>query len=703
MVRDGETRAKTVHELSSNSFNRSPDGSVFTHDLKTVFSIMIISLSLDDSPKNKTSKLFQFGKTSHPYTFLLSQAVEMLKNLTMTVEMNSTSIHISYAIKPELGFQLVRSFMEAKLLHTPADRTRSRPKDGILLQPTAKGVAVACEHARNMALKDLPPILTSNFNSMSLFKFERNSMDDSIIHSEYFITLLFTKLMGPRPNVWSPKNPTEKLPKLSSLLENRNEDVFTFENISFDQLLQNECQNTKDTKNDQSVEHNSSLDISPEQLEDENRVSPFAHKFFSNPDSDSHVQYYVSDCGMRLFKDKSFGKKETVVDYCFTTKALWQWLMECTDIMYPREAVSIAALFLKHGLIVPIMHPPSQNSKKKFIISKNCYYTMSKGGWDIIQWSPSDPPKPFFSNDLRQTSYLIVSASSSTQESNVKLSLSSNCNTDVEFNSASDEDIYGADGARQLTLKQVLADPGIRYLFRAHLSKDMCAENLDVYVEITKFLKRMSVLRKLLQSRDQNNDNQLNLFEWKANGSTKLQQTLRSALLKHTNECLSMVYHIYSSYIAAGAPYQLNIDHHVRESVTKIIFNPKSPTTPKFGNNIGFFEGGSKSEAIVSEFTSTSDESSSDLKHKERHEMIEKKSLDDESFSSTPVSFYATPITHKTESCLIEHTINMLKELYVHLEGIRNSVYVMMKNDSMPKFLATDSYKEVRSLISNSK
>ncbi|CAH00627.1 GTPase-activating protein SST2 [Kluyveromyces lactis] len=715
MVSESNKKEKTLHELFSNSFDRSPDGSILTHELKTVFSIMIICLPLEEKPRSSSNRLLNFAKKSFPFTFSITEAIDLLQELELNVEMNSTSIYISYSIKPELGYQLLNTFMKAKLLHTPADKTRSRPKENILLQPTPKGVAVTCDYARKFALKELPPILTSNFNTMNLFKFERNTLDDSVIQSEYFINLLFNKVMGPKPNIWSPKNPTDKIPKLSDLLDQRSSDVFSFENVSPDfavnELGENPKNNVSGNSQSQHTENNLHS-LNSRQLEDEDRESPFAYRFFSNPDSDSHIQYYVSDCGLRLFGNKTFGKG-MFIDYCFTTKALWQWLMECTDIMYPKECVAVAALFLKYGLITPILLPPSQNSKKKFLISKTAHYTLTQAGWDVIQWGVDGLPKiPHFMDGVKigtdTENYggvnCSVKLSSRSLPGNSQLKSGHDFGTknvmvsnyDVSSDSSSSsgtgDDNYNPDGLKLLSLKQILADPGMRYLFREHLCKDMCAENLDVYFEITKFLKRMSVLRKLIESRNQSEHNKMDLREWKTGGSTKLKDTIQSALLKQTSECLSLVYHIYSSYIALGSPYQLNIDHNVRETITGIIFHPQSPTKTAFDTSGKENCSRAISDASVNRPLS--------LDPAARKKCVEHKV---QSHSNTSMPLAPTPLNKGTESYVIIHAISMLKDLYQLLEKIRNTVFIMMKNDSLPKFLATESYRDAISLITANK
>lgn len=156
-----------------------------------------------------------------------------------------------------------------------------------------------------------------------------------------------------------------------------------------------------------------------------------------------------------------------------------------------------------------------------------------------------------------------------------------------------------------------------------------------------------------------------------------MKDALHSALLKQTNECLSLVYQIYSAYIAPGAPYQLNIDHNVRESITSIIFNPRSPSKKSFDISCREYEleQGSKSEDVK------------DSVQAGVHAACGKKTSDS---------------TNKVDvTQMIDDAMYTLKEIYPHFEKVRRSVYKMMKTDSLPKFLVSESYLEATSLLSS--
>ena len=692
------SKNRTLHELSSKNFSRTPNGLIFTNDLKTMYSIFLICLELKEKKHSNDTKSFLFTPFSKhfPFTFSYQEAIQAMGQLELKVDMNTTCINVSYNIKPSLAFHLLTLFMSSKLLHTPQDRTRNEPKEKVLFQPTPKGVAILQKYVRDIGLKRIPDILLSSFNSMELFTFERSSVTDSIIHSDYLMHILFIKMMGVKPNVWSPTKPNDPLPCLSLLLEYaNNDDTFTFEKSKPEQGWQSQIGN---------------VDINNSE-----RVSPLAHRFFTNPDSESHIQYYVSDTGIRLFENKAFGtSKKITIKYSFTTKAIWQWVMDCTEIMHVKEAVSLAALFLKMGLIVPVLLPPSRTDKKKFQISRSSFFTLSKLGWDLVCW------KGYKSNNIRAPNGDII---------DLDISLTSHVSagdekTTLEENDGFAQELLISSSNHSLNkLDYVLNDPGMRYLFRRHLEREFCVENLDVFIEIKRFLKKMTILKRLIDSKRGNK--KINIGTSKNN----VVKTIDSALMKQANECLEMAYHIYSSYIMIGSPYQLNIHHNLRQSITDIMLHPQSPLLERFptslddsllestesnSSSVGSTDGHTLQELpeVILKPSKTSWNEDS-LFQKQTPYQISKElkpaplNLADAHCNETSLEQSNIILRYSSDDAedyngthnSLPATLKILRKLYPLFESVSNEMYKLMNNDSFQKFTKSDVYKEANSLI----
>ncbi|SMN21010.1 similar to Saccharomyces cerevisiae YLR452C SST2 GTPase-activating protein for Gpa1p, regulates desensitization to alpha factor pheromone [Maudiozyma saulgeensis] len=702
-------------ELSSKGFNYTPNGLIFTNDIKSVYSVFLICMDLKDNTSESKNFFGSFSKI-YPFSFSLDDAIQKMKDFKLSSRTNSTHVTISYQMNEKLARHLLDIFMSAKLLHCPADRTRSAPKEKVLLQPTPKGTAILQKFSRDVGLKALPPILSSDINSMELFTFERSSVSDSIIHSDYLIHILFIKLMGLQPNVWSPSNPNDVLPSLSELLECAS-DTFTFESVNTSAFIDTNG-DSNETSSD--IPNASWSDQIPEdKLMSTNRISPLAHKFFTNPDSDSHIQYYVSNSGIRLFKSKKFGDNNIVIDYTFTTKAIWQWLIDCTDIAYPQEAIAVAALFLKVGLIVPILLPPSETSRRKFSISRSSYFTLSKLGSDIVQWDHTNKEvtnSPYRNLKIETPKEVFIDTGFMTSGNVVipdeKKVLSSNI-IDIPSNES-----FG----KFPKLHMILKDPGMRYLFRLHLEKEFCVENLDSYIDIKKFLKKMSVLRKIMETK--NNNDSKGKIQYQSTKSD-IMSTINSALIKQANECLEMAYHIYSSYIMVGAPYQLNIDHILREEISSVMLHPKSPISETFESPISCHANiiVDKKKPKLNIKLEAMSPSKEIFVPRSTYMLSKDSGISRNSIRPTPLNIgtelqsidtvttdkpddedkkYVLKYTNKIPvKANLQNTIKILKKLYPLLEDVSMRMYRLMNIDSLQKFQNSDLYREIITLIGN--
>lgn len=428
---------------------------VRAEDLENVFSMLLLSLPLSEDRNNKRRKKLKSPggllSTTPPFSFTTEDAIECMKAMEVMVKNSQTTITISCGVtKISTVYMFLQRFLDAKLVHFPNDRTRnevdsSNISSNVLLQPTAKGVFFLqryCKHY-GITLDESSNLLNSPFNSMKCIALDRHIVSDNIIHSDLLVHLLFKRFMGPRPNIYSSNSPAD------------------------------------------------------------NDISPFAHRYFTHPDSDAHTQYYVSHKGVRIFKDYKLNenskKNSIVIDYCITGKAAVQWLVECVDLVNLKEAIDLGSLFVKHSLLKDVYTQDEHydtNKKDTLVPSKDALYMLTAKGRTLCDWpwalkrSPSIPKKtlPSISN---------------------KPSIN-------------------------ITMDSVLQDAGLRLLFREHLSKNCCEENLAFYSELQNFAKKCNK--------------------------------------KDNNSAMAVLtYTIYNQFLASGSPYELNIDHKLKEQLIENI------------------------------------------------------------------------------------------------------------------------------------
>lgn len=531
------SKTSILHEATHHKFSRTSSGRIFEKDIKDIFSLLIISLRLErdgltnylfNSPP--IIKLHKPLRKSYPYSFSLESAIEKMKDLQLDVELVNTVTCISYSFKSEVSLALIEQFYKARLLHSPADRTRSGAKSNVALQPTPKGIAIVQEFCERIGMEreEFPEVLLAHdFNTMELFNFDRDTRSDRILYSEYLLYLLFNLMMGPEPNVWTPSNTQDALPSLNF------SDSESFDKLykvfSNSQDAKNAKQNNDDSSDVEGFSFTSYRHFSKtHQIFETHSVtdskematSPFHHRYFTNPESDAHSQYYVSSVGVRLLKDKIVlvgPNKSVTVDYCISGKAIYQWILDCTDIINPNHAHEIARLLVKHNLIKPV----SFSSSLSF--SRDAFYQLSTLGLALSLWD-------FFDRNLQD--------SSSLQPGTKILRLASN-----------------------VTLQNILIDPGMRLQFRKHLIKDHCVENLEAYIQLMQFEETYKAWEDLSDIIDNQNHSCIPVKSSDVNMHLKdLQVT-----------CMSFAFQIFHTYLSIDSPKIVNIDFRLRSKIITLM------------------------------------------------------------------------------------------------------------------------------------
>ncbi|KAJ9637075.1 hypothetical protein H2204_004999 [Knufia peltigerae] len=219
-------------------------------------------------------------------------------------------------------------------------------------------------------------------------------------------------------------------------------------------------------------------------------------------DSDSISDYATGLIGVKMAKERRVLDK--IVPYTFTGKAASDWLLDCTTTIDRRETYEMAELFVKWGLIQPVIedraytrqHPMSTY----FQPTKHAVYTVTERGQRVCGWIARPPSvESEDSRDVKEKGRM-------TRDSNVG------------------------------RLNVILQDAALRLLFREFLRQSLCEENLGFYLDVTEFI---SAYRQLDES-----------------GRLSKPDVVR--------ETLAGAYGLYNSFLASGAPSELNIDHSLR-------------------------------------------------------------------------------------------------------------------------------------------
>lgn len=685
--------SKTLHETVLKNFNKTPSGKIYENELKDIYGMMLICLELKDTQGTRI-RFNPLAKT-YPYSFHIEDALEKMTHLEVKIELSKTTTTISYSIKPELGSALLTKFFNAKLLHSPADRTRSMPKNAVLLQPTPKGVAILQDFYKKIGGKreGIPPILLSNLNSMDLFKFDRDPISDKILYSDYFLQLIFVKLMSSSPNVWSPDKKADTLPSIDSKLDFNEcfSDGFDFSMLGIDKAtvnLQNLYPGCEGVNFWDSQSNGSSITVD-EKDKKSYLVSPIHHRYFTNPESDSHVQYYVSNTGVRFHQNKIFRSstgEDMNVNLCISGKAICQWLCDCTDVISIHHATEIADLLLKVKLLVPITLSPSNANHKRFQPDRSSFYVLGKQGLNIVHWM-----------DIKENELVNNIEEASADRLTYKELSSQSIESFIDNCMSKDLKSHSNLRVPITTLQENLKDPGMRYLFKKHLEKEFCSENFEAYLQLKQFHKKITILSELL------------IF--KRNCMKHTTKSIDCQIVQLANTCLGMAYHIYFTYLSSDSPFLLNINYNLKEQITRIMLNKsmvssatqdytKTPIQESFGDNCsasrGILDDIELEITPTSPISSTSPVSSTKLNASSRETRI----IGDTNIKRQDIVYEEFDFQFKSPmEQNIRNTLNILVQVSAIFDATANHIYRLMEVDSFPKFLDSDIYQHATSYI----
>lgn len=191
--------------------------------------------------------------------------------------------------------------------------------------------------------------------------------------------------------------------------------------------------------------------------------------------------------------------------FSFTGRAVYDWLLDCCTTVDRRETLEICELFVKHELMSPAVQDriaaKDSSSRPRFQPSTQAVYVLTEKGRRICGWIPRHD-------------------STSSEDS-------------ADFGQAREQKRRFKD-TNVSRFQLITEDAALRMLFREHLRASLCEENLNFFIEAKEFLAAWD---------EQDTD-------------------LHNPLV--VKEFLATAYNLYNSFLAAGAPSELNIDHCLR-------------------------------------------------------------------------------------------------------------------------------------------
>lgn len=486
-------------------------------EIEALFGMLLFSLKLERKGESKRMPVFGY---SYPFSFTVKKAVRAMGHMQIDVDNGeNTTTTMTCEIEPGKAMQCLQFFMNARLLHCPRSRTLARPLPTTVLQPTAKGVHFFQRYCVVSGINDsyTREMFSSEYASMQCIPLVRDPLTDAVATSEMFLRVLFRRLLGDAPNVYDHQNPPEPISigrEAASGMGSAAGGVL--HEIALKSPISDRFTAAGTPKR--------------------TVVSPYFHCYFTNPHSDSLSQYYVSTHGMRLARAVEFqGPDGPVVhEQAFTGKAMVQWLLECTDVLYPFEAHRLATQFLQLGYIAPVTLKPSTSTNGPLCTSRDDFYVVTDAGLRVSLWNV----------DARRDSLASSRISSDSSEPT----------TDGQRDNERDQSLqpepqkqHPPPKSAPLSLHHVMADPGYRLLFQEYLEDNYCAENLAFYTETERLAH---AIRNL---------------------TAKQHRWTKDTLTRNGSGVFSAVCAIYSRYLAPRAPFELNVDENLKTQISRVL------------------------------------------------------------------------------------------------------------------------------------
>jgi GTPase-activating protein SST2 len=394
----------------------------------------------------------------------------------------TTTTSTSFSIGREMARTIGSQFVQARLVEAAVDGgSASFEKDKSLWQITPKGMHVLHRFAnRNgIASNTLSTLLASNLTTMNLIILERDDITDQILESSGLIDLIFRRFVGPSPNLMNG--------------------------------------NRLNTSRRNSTGSNNSDHSGPGE------------------------QVFDGYTGVVMRDGKRIG--DVVYQNCFSGQDSLNWLLECCTTVKESEAHHLAAMFLKHDLIVRCGMEHQRGSREPF--DTNSYYILTERGKRMAGWTrgavsrtgSQSPPTTARQRKLQQEEdamSLVAAAADSGKRPGSGHGMSSMARSRSNATSINGKgDNERATTTRETStakLQQILNDPALLTLFREFLRQNFCEENLQFYRETGDFIK-----------------------------SVKNVETI-----EQVKASLATAFSHYNAFLAQGSPCELNLDHSLR-------------------------------------------------------------------------------------------------------------------------------------------
>lgn len=301
-------------------------------------------------------------------------------------------------------------------------------------------------------------------------------------------------------------------------------------------------------------------------------------------DADPFLRYHERAKGIPLTDLAERGNKTLVANrFCFLAVQALEWLCDFTSVVGREEAAEMAAQFVRFGLIT-LVSDKRKNSDSAIIFTvrgstpagsagppvngefrctNKAVYRITEEGRRVARWGES-------------RSATRDSPSSSTANLTQRSSVDGSEDTGSDGHKRLHRRVSVADFVQEKRSKEsnadrlhyVLEQPRLRALFREFLRSNFCEENLSFWLEVDDFKRKFVITSSAMAS---------NHISRPGSRSTPGQ----AAMEKHHELLIQTASIIFNTYLAQSSSCELNIDHGLRNELTRYLEEVVSTATGK--------------------------------------------------------------------------------------------------------------------------
>ncbi|KAJ6567285.1 regulator of G protein signaling domain-containing protein [Mycena vulgaris] len=266
------------------------------------------------------------------------------------------------------------------------------------------------------------------------------------------------------------------------------------------------------------------------------------------------------------------GKGQQHHKYCFAAVTALEWLCDFTSVVGREEAAEMAAQFVRFGLITLVSDKRKNNDSAiiftvrgstpggnspvsqhgEFRCTAKAIYKITDEGRRVAHWDGArgihDSPNTSSANLTTARSSVDESEHGNKKPTDAKIHRRISIAEKLNY-----EAHKGSKESNTDRLKFILDDPALRSLFREFLKGNFCEENLSFWLEVEDFKRKFNITSSAIAVAP-------------AAGAKPL---------------INTAFFIYNKYLAPSSQCELNIDHGLRNELSKYLEDVVTSMTGK--------------------------------------------------------------------------------------------------------------------------